>query len=107
MATAAMGAPAPQQVVQVHNAGIHTLASPAFVRTIPQATSHAQHTTYSAPTVVRTVAAAPHALHHVVAQPTVVRTVAAPAAHVVHTAPIQSTSVRTRRYEQPAEGYTT
>ena len=95
MATAAMGAPAPQQLVQLHN-GIHSLASPAFVRTIPQTSSHAQHTVvHNAPTVVRTVAAAPHALHHVVAQPTVVRTVAAPATHVVHAAPVQRTIVRT------------
>ena len=99
MATAAMGAPAPQHLVQVHNAGLHTVAHapPTFIRTIPAATSHAHSTTvHTAPTVVRTVTPQLHLVNH--PQPaTVVRTVAAAPAiqHVVAQAPVQQTVVRT------------
>ena len=81
MASAGLAAPAPQQLVQVHN------AAPSFVRTVPAGLSHALHTINN-PTVVRTVAQ-PQVHFVQQAQPaTVVRTaVNAPVQHVIHEAP--------------------
>ena len=86
MASAAVAAPAPQQLVQVHQG--HTLAPTAtFVRTVeqPAAQSHRHHTTVHSPatrTTTITRAAVPTAVvHHA----------AAPVQHVVHqaVAPVQ------------------